>query len=721
MAVFDNGDVVAWGNNTTGNLGDGTTTERTYPVSVADAPAKTHHYFRIPDSGYLENIKFLLSDPDSDFLTVQVESSDNAVIPYSQIFVRESSQADLIDMTAISLKELTLNLQSNAGVYGEVALTVTVWDENSQVGSSIFFVDVMASPQMTAITSQSTNEDTAIGPIAFTITDADTPVNDLTLKAFSSDEILVSNGNVTFTGSGNNRFITIEPEADQFGECTIQVIVNDGVSTAEQTITVTVMPVNDAPAFTTTVPLVAAGNQHSMIAAIDSSAWSWGNNQSGQLGIDDPLTTSSVVPEYVANTPKFEIIDAGFRDLTRNHILAVDNLGNVWGWGSNTSGQLGENPTNAEIFSPQQISTLTNVKSVAAGLEHSIALKHDGTVWTWGCNAYGQLGLGTTGGESYAPTQVTSLSNVEQIDAGGYFSMAVLDDGTVWTWGKNCYKQLGDGSGVNQNLPVQVKGPDGIGYLTDVSDISAGYYCAFALKNDDSVWGWGKGESNRLGDGNNINKLYPGQVHGVDDNGFLTDVIDIATGYSHSLAIKFDGSLVAWGKNDSGLLGIGNTSAVSVPVAVQGLTEVKFIDVGYDHSIAYQADGSVWTWGNNNVGQLGDGSTSSSYVPVQVVTPDMSDVFNIGAFLPDKIICYEEEDRLIHFSVSDAEGGIITLESSSLNDVLLPSGNIYFVTATGDHSMISLNLAAGEPQMVSLHVGSGYDEYGQGQYFIDHC
>ena len=228
------------------------------------------------------------------------------------------------------------------------------------------------------------------------------------------------------------------------------------------------------------------------------------------------------------------------------------------------------------------------------------------------------------------------------------------------------------------------------------------------------VWAWGKDQDNQLGDGDNTNtnKLYPVPVHGVNYNGFLTDVIEIDSGYSHSLALKVDGTLVAWGYGSNGQLGSGMSSSTSVPVAVQGLTEVTYFDAGVTHSLAYQSDGSLWSWGTNNAGQLGNGSFSVSNAPIQVMEPDRSNTFSVGAYLPDKKYIYEEEERVIVFSVSDPEGGIVTLDSATSDETLLPSGNVYFVTSVGNYSNITLSLSPGEEQLVTLHVESGIDEYG---------
>lgn len=140
------------------------------------------------------------------------------------------------------------------------------------------------------------------------------------------------------------------------------------------------------------------------------------------------------------------------------HSMALKDDGTVWAWGDNTWGELGDGTTE-EHLTPVQVSGLTDVISLSAGLRYSLALKRDGTVWAWGRNEYGQLGDGMTE-ERHTPVQVLGLSGVIAVDAhpGGDHSLAIKNDGTVWGWGENDDGELGDGTTTARRYPVQVQG-----------------------------------------------------------------------------------------------------------------------------------------------------------------------------------------------------------------------------------------------------------------------
>ncbi|MEK7078973.1 MAG: hypothetical protein AAB929_02785, partial [Patescibacteria group bacterium] len=255
----------------------------------------------------------------------------------------------------------------------------------------------------------------------------------------------------------------------------------------------------------------------------------------------------------------------------------------VWAWGSNAYGQLGDGTTTLRK-TPIQVSGLTNVGAIAGGGDygaisgHSIAVKNDGTVWAWGENGSGQLGDGTTT-DRYTPVQVSGLTNVLPVPTfiagGGDHSIALKDDGTVWAWGSNAYGQLGDGTWNDRNTPVQVSG------LTGVSAVAAGRLHSIAIDFYRTVWTWGDGLSGQLGNGYPLqNRNTPVQVSG------LTNVIAIAGGVFHSIALKSDGTVWAWGDNGSGQLGDGTTISRATPVQVSGLTNVGAIAAGAFHSIA---------------------------------------------------------------------------------------------------------------------------------------
>jgi alpha-tubulin suppressor-like RCC1 family protein len=361
-------------------------------------------------------------------------------------------------------------------------------------------------------------------------------------------------------------------------------------------------------------PKISGGLNHTISLKPDGTAWAWGQNNFGQLG--NGTNTNSNTPVQVWGLTGVIAIAAG-----AHHSLAVESDGTVRAWGMNNFGQLGDG-TYVSNNIPVQVSGLTNIASISAGLLHSVALKPDGTVWTWGGNEYGQLGDGTyTRGEN-TPVRVSGLTGVIDIDAWGWHNLAVKSDGTVWAWGRNIAGQLGDGTYTrSKNIPVQVNG------LTGVIAIAAGGGHSLAVKSDGTVWAWGLNNFGQLGDGTNIRrKNIPVQVNG------LTGVIDTAAGGLHSLAVKSDGTVWAWGRNNLGQLGDETNTSRNTPVQVSGFsngtTDIA-IAAGSEHSLALKSDGTFWAWGGNVVGQLGNGTNIDSNIPVQV--SGLTNVISIAA------------------------------------------------------------------------------------------
>jgi Tol biopolymer transport system component len=353
---------------------------------------------------------------------------------------------------------------------------------------------------------------------------------------------------------------------------------------------------------------IAGGGGHTAAIKNDGTAWTWGSNISGQLG--DGTSIGRLTPVQVSGLTGVIAVAGGWQ-----HTVAVKNDGTVATWGWNWRGQLG-NGTTTDSAIPVVVSALTDVVAIDAGLFHSIALKSDGTVWGWGNNQYGQLGDGHYGvffGVQATPVQASGLTGVTTIAAGGTHSVALKSDGTVWAWGNNEHGQIGNSTTTPAGcsecgvvLPFQVSG------LTSVITIAAGHSHSIALKNDGTVWTWGSNSYGQLGDGSTTDRYTPIQVTG------LTGIIAVASDRSHSIALKNDGTVWTWGLNSSGQLGDETTINRFTPVQVSGIAGVIAIAGGGDHTIALQNDGTVWAWGNNG-GQLGDGTTTDRYTPVQVV------------------------------------------------------------------------------------------------------
>lgn len=208
----------------------------------------------------------------------------------------------------------------------------------------------------------------------------------------------------------------------------------------------------------------------------------------------------------------------------------------------------------------------------------------------------------------------TSLASGDpQLAGGGHHSLALKPDGTVWAWGQNDFGQLGNGTASDSTIPVQVLTvPGKTDNFSGVTAITGGWSYSVALKSDGTVWAWGRNDSGQLGNGTTSDSSVPVQVSN------LSGVIAIAGGGFHSLALKTDGTVWSWGRNDFGQLGNGTTSDSTVPVQISNLSGVLAIAGGGFHCLALKSDGTVWAWGRNDSGQLGNGTSSSSTVPVQV-------------------------------------------------------------------------------------------------------
>lgn len=311
------------------------------------------------------------------------------------------------------------------------------------------------------------------------------------------------------------------------------------------------------------------------------------------------LASGNIVLDYVSY--------CNFRYLwpVRDNKPRKAGSGTVQTMGINDHGQLGEKTPSEERDTFSQVKGLADINKIVAGMEHAVAIKTDGTVWTWGRNAESQLGDGTSSDRDY-PAIVKGIWNVTKVAADMYHTTALKSDGTVWAWGRNYNGQLGDATTVDRNLPVQVK------ELTNVTDIAAGTYHTVALKSDGTVWAWGWNKYGQLGDGTFTDKNLPFQVKG------LADIVSIAAGMYHTIALKSDGTVWAWGWNKYGLLGDSTTIDKNTPVQVKGLANVVAIESGMNHNLAMKTDGTVWAWGTNEYGQLGNPNLTAASEPVMV-------------------------------------------------------------------------------------------------------
>ena len=336
------------------------------------------------------------------------------------------------------------------------------------------------------------------------------------------------------------------------------------------------------------------------------------NPASPQVGFVQAVAGASLSVSFSEETVNYwrpGILAAG-----TTHALSVKKDGTLWAWGENSSGQLGVGGTTSHS-SPVRVSSLSGVSLVSAGAGHTIALKDDRTVWTWGLNQQGQLGDGSITTRQ-TPVVVNGLTDVMAIAAGGNHSVALKSDGTVWAWGAD-----------KTSSPVQVSS------VGTAIAIAAGTYHTAVVKNDGTVWTWEAASS-----------AAPVQANG------LTGAVSVAVGEGHYLALDSSGHVWTWGSNASGQLGDGTTSDHSTPAMISSFSNVKAIAAHGQHSLALKNDGTVWAWGSNSQGEVGDGTTTNRTTPIQVTGLPViaaiaaGDQFSMAICFDGSVWCWGKND-----------------------------------------------------------------------------
>ncbi|MBI3042490.1 MAG: Ig-like domain repeat protein, partial [Betaproteobacteria bacterium] len=346
---------------------------------------------------------------------------------------------------------------------------------------------------------------------------------------------------------------------------------------------------------------LAVGDTHTVALKGDGTLWTWGNDDTSQLGLGAGVVERKT-PTQVGTATNWSAVAAGVR-----HTLALKSDGTLWAWGSNAYGQIGNNlPAPTVPMSPMQVGVDTDWIAIAAGDHYTLALKSNHTLWAWGYNASGRLGVGSTS-NWFVPRQVGTASDWAAVSAGFGHTVALKLDGTLWAWGSDAYGQLGDGSALaNQLSPVPV------GTSTWLA-VSAGGYHTLAMRSDGTLWAWGYNAYGQLGNnGAPTNNPVPVQV------GSATNWTAIAAGNYHSLARQSDGTLWGWGSNITGAIGDGTNEQKDSPVQVGASTDWA-LPAARGHSAALKSDGTLWTWGYDAYGQLGHGGNPVVYAPVRIL------------------------------------------------------------------------------------------------------
>ena len=657
LALCSDGTVAAWGINSSGQLGNNSTTNSSVPVAVANTGVLAGKTVVAVAAEYYRSLA-LCSDG-----TVAAWGLDNGLVPiavantgvlagktvvsvaagyfYSLAIVANSPMADST-LSSLTLDSLPLN-----PVFAPKTATYSASVSNSTTS-------VMVTPTVTNFyakvkvngTTVSSGSDSGAIPLAVginTISVVVTAQNGINSSTYTIDILRTSDLNLTYTaadqtvvtfrayaatGNAVNLSLGFAPPSGT----NLTVVKNTGMGFIEGKF--------NNLAQGQKIGLTYGGFTYEFIADYyggsgndlvlrwaHRDAYAWGPNSYGKLGNNS--TTDSSVPVAVANTGilagKTVVAVAG----GYAHSLALCSDGTVAAWGYNANGQLGNNSTTDSSVPVAVDSTGIldgkTVVAVAGGDYHSLALCSDGTVAAWGYNAYGQLGNNSTAYSSVPvvvnATGVLAGKTVVSVVGGEHHSLALCSDGTVAAWGSNGIGQLGNNSTTDSSVPVVVTTTGVLDGKTVVS-VAGGAAHSLALCSDGTVAAWGYNAYGQLGNNSTAYSSVPVVVASTELLAGKT-VVSVAAGYFYSLALCSDGTVAAWGSNGNGQLGNGSTIESSVPVAVAntgvlaGKTVVAVAAGGSD-SLALCSDGTVAAWGYNANGQLGNNSTTDSSVPVAV-------------------------------------------------------------------------------------------------------
>ena len=564
-SLFIKNDGTLWdtGYNYSGQLGDGTTTERNTPAYVAGDNAPSMPAIISQPANQTKNIGsnavFMVTAIGVPEATLQWQSSADGGGTWESISGATSPVLVVSNVTA--------------GMTGAQYRCLATNSEGTTPGNAATLTVTFASP---AIVMQPVSQTISAGQTAiFTIAASGNPA-----PSFQWQSSVDGGGTWMPVSGATGAILTIPNVTAGMTGAQYRCVATNAVgaaTTGAATLAVADMSVSIR------VAKVAAGASHSLYLLEDGTLWATGANGLGQLG--DGTTTDQSLPVQVTTNVVAMAVGG-------EHSLFIKGDGTLWAMGKSEFGQLG-NGIAADRFTPTStpVQVATDVIAVAAGNTHSLFVKSDGTLWAMGYNYYGQLGDGTTMNQGM-PVQIAT--DVIAVAAGGASSLFAKSDGTLWTVGYNVFGQLGDGTTTNRSKPVQVAA-GGV-----IAMAAGGYHCLF-IKSDGTFWGMGLNSDGQLDDATTTSRSTPMQI----DSG----VIAVAAQTYGSLFIKSDGTLWGMGENSFGQLGDGTPVDRHTPVQVA--TNAIAVTAASGYGLFIKSDGTLWALGGSS-GLFGVGAMTST-------------------------------------------------------------------------------------------------------------
>jgi alpha-tubulin suppressor-like RCC1 family protein len=368
---------------------------------------------------------------------------------------------------------------------------------------------------------------------------------------------------------------------------------------------------------------IDAGDEYSVALMSDGTVWAWGYNWLGRLGNDSYASSSSPLPIRSSIT-KVKAISAG-----SDGVSVLRDDGTVWSWGGASYGQMGDGKKVeygqiGAFTSTPTMANISSVKALSRGSYFTVTALDNGTVWAWGYNYDGRVGDGTNGTntDKWCPVQIMGLSNIKDVKAGLNHWVVLDNDGNVWMAGQNITSTAEDITIPINNTSAIVVPPPPLSHpvripISGVIAITAGRSFSLALKSDGTVWGWGDDTFGELGNGESAPQFMTSEDRIVHQTPVmaqgLDDVIAIDSNDQVSLALKKDGTVWEWGRENP-------NRVLAIPTKIP-IDNVIAIACGQNHFLALKSDGSLWSWGANDFGQMGTGPSTggSSQQPARVL------------------------------------------------------------------------------------------------------
>ncbi|RZJ67422.1 MAG: T9SS type A sorting domain-containing protein [Flavobacterium sp.] len=400
-------------------------------------------------------------------------------------------------------------------------------------------------------------------------------------------------------------------------------------------------------------------DMHILAKAANGKIYGWGSNTDGQL-------TNA---PFAVNLP-YLLLEGNWVDISlgEHQTYALKSDGTIWATGRNDVGQMGDGTANfRNAFAPVNLDN--NWTKVIAGGNHVVALKTDGTLWGWGYNDFGQLGNGVNGVSTGVfehesnPIPITNDTDWAFITCGSTHTLAIKENGTLWVWGSS-NGTLGQAYTNPTTIPTQ------LGTDTDWQSCEGGFGYSLAIKNNGTLWAWGTNASGNLGDGTTDTRPSPVQI-GTDTNWQIA-----STTLRHTLALKTDGTLWGWGQNNYGQVGDGLGSSVLAPVQLSTDTDWKAIQSGTQVSYALKEDGTLYAWGSNaTYGGLGNGTWANSAIPGPTSCATVLDIDEIEAV--SKFTIYPNPtDNEINIVGANTDVKSVSITDTTGKTVLNASGDL---------------------------------------------